>query len=247
MNLISRYKRLTFWNKVAFWGSLASLIALILWIYDYQSEKWRNQDFSPAREAVVTAIFQSYKSLNNAAEYVIAPSRISTTVRISPQQESQISKWSLEPVEHDLGKVENIVVRNSVALKPKTLSLVSSYTDDARLLQKKLTFYAQLHNPEMYYWDFVSRGPFEELLKVENIINDLKLQFPQIAFPDNLKTYEELEEIWKEVEKTNDRIVFNVGKYKWKNDRLPMVFDTDDLVKMGGKDGSLVKVYDLNE
>lgn len=221
---------------------LITLPGILLTYYGiYHLFKSNDEEFLPAREAVVSTIFQCYESLNRAAQYSIAP------IGKTDRQKFLASKWSLDPIENDLKKAETVIVRNNVALKPKTLSLVSSFMDAARILQKKLTFFAQLHNPEMYYWDFISRGPFEELQRIENTINELKHQFPQITFPDNLKTYEELEEIWKEVEKTNDRILFNAGKYKWKNNRLPMVFDTDDLVKMGGKDGSLVKVYDLNE
>ena len=69
-------------------------------------------------------------------------------------------------------------------------------------LQKKLTFFAQLHNPEMHYWDFVSRGPFEELLRIDNVINELKGQYPQITIPDDMKSYKELENLWKKTEKT---------------------------------------------
>lgn len=241
MNIKSRYKRLSIWNKFAFWGSIASVIGILLWIHTCQSEQRKNQEYLPAQETVVTAIFQCYESLIRAAEYTIAP--IGKTSR----QKFLASKWSLDPVEYDLKKAERIVVRNNVALEPKILSLVSSFTDDARLIQKQLTFFAQLHNPEMSYWDFVSRGPFEELLRIENVVKELKQQFPQINFSDNLKSYEELENLWKEVEKTNDRICFKVGQYKWKNNRLVMVFDTDDLVKINGPLGSQVKVYDLNE
>jgi len=33
MNLIERYKRLNFWNKLASWGAIASIIGLLLFIF----------------------------------------------------------------------------------------------------------------------------------------------------------------------------------------------------------------------
>jgi hypothetical protein len=35
MNLLRRYKKLTFWNKFAFWGSLTSIIGLLIFILQF--------------------------------------------------------------------------------------------------------------------------------------------------------------------------------------------------------------------
>jgi len=35
MNITKRYKRLTFWNKIAFWGSVASIIGFFLFIISH--------------------------------------------------------------------------------------------------------------------------------------------------------------------------------------------------------------------
>lgn len=251
MNLKDRYYRLSFWSKMGFWGSLASIIAIIIaivfWVYERQSENRRNQEYLPSREAVVSAIFQSYQSLNRAAELVIAPDGISDSVPISPRQKALICKWSLDPVEYDLKKVEKTVIRNNVALDPQTMGLVSAFIDDARSLQKRLTFFAQLHNPEFSNWDFVSTGPFAKFSRLENIFNELKIRYPQIDIENNLKSAKELERIWKETEKNNDRLCLRVGQYKWNPDRLPMVFDRNDLVQLDLPISAKTYVYDLNE
>ena len=249
MNLKSRYKKLSFWNKVAFWGSIASVLAIVLaillWIKEYQSEQKKNKNYLPAREAVVTSVFQCYSSLIYATEYAVAPAGKTAS------QKFLASKWSLDPVEYDIKKLETIVIRNNVALDPQSISLVSAFLDDARSLQKHLTFFAQMNNPEMSSWDFVSRGPFSKLKKLEDVIRKLKIQYPNIKLADNLKSVKELEHIWKNVERTNDRICLKVGEYKWKKDRRPMVFDRNDLVKLGGPTNSDYRietyVYDLNE
>jgi hypothetical protein len=50
MKLRERYRRLTFWNKFAFWGSLASIVGLLLGVYPLtnmqtQSDPLRPEDF----------------------------------------------------------------------------------------------------------------------------------------------------------------------------------------------------------
>lgn len=251
MKLISRYKRLSFWNKFAFWGSfisiLAFILAIILFIVDYQLNKFYDEKNLPARETLVSAIFESYKYLNYASEYVISPKNFSPNKTISNRQKFLLSKWHLEYVDFNLKKVEKIAIRNNVALDPKLISLVSLYLDNAKVLQKKLTFFSQLYDPEMKKWDFVSSGPFKIFYLIENIINQLKKNYPQIPIEKNLKSAEELDKIWKEADKNNERIYLDVSKYVGRKNRVPMVFDRNDLVKLNLKLGGITYVYDLNE
>ncbi len=242
MNIKSRYNRLNFWNKIFVWGTMCSFLGIFLWGVQFQFEQNRNLGYLPAQETVVTAVFEWYESINRAAEYSISP------VGKTDRQKFLASTWSLDPVANGLIKVERIIIRNNVSLEPRILSLISSFTDDARLLQKQLKFFAQLHNPNMIFWDFVSRGPFDELSSMDMVIKELKEQFPQVKFPTNLKSYSELESIWKEIEKTNHRISFNVGSYRRTNkNRQTMVFDTDDLVKIADPSVKGIHVYDLSE
>lgn len=247
MKFRSRYKRLNFWNKLAFWGAIASLIALLLWVYECQSDRILEQKYLPVRETVVSAVFESYKSINHASEIIISPQRISSSVEISPKQKSLICKWSIDPVKYDLNKAENLIIRNNSALDPETMSSVSSFIDEAKILQKQLTFFAELHNPYSKECDFVSTGPFSRFSTLEKIINDLTLMYPQITFGKNLKSSAELEEIWSEEDKKNNRLCFDVKRYKWNPDRLPLVFDTSDLIQLDLPLSAHAYVYDLNE
>ena len=56
---------------------LITLPGIFLTYYGiYHLFQANEEEFLPARESVVALIFESYKSLNHAAEFIIAPSRL---------------------------------------------------------------------------------------------------------------------------------------------------------------------------
>lgn len=251
MNLRTRYNRLTFWNKFAFWGSLASIVALVLWGYDHWSASRHDQEFAPARKAVAASIARCYTALFYAAEYVVAPERGSGQQVTSLDEKYARTKWFLTPVEQGLADLQTVVVRNNVALDSSLVTFVSAFSDDARSLHRQLTFFAELHDPQMAGCDIVSEGPFATLTRLAALFHKLRDHYPDIRVAENLKSPEELEALWTDVAKKEDRLLLRPETYEWKRTRRPLVFDSSNLVRLAvPTDPSLkgvAQVFDLRQ
>lgn len=80
MRLLSRYKKLTVWNKMGLWGSLASLVGLVLAILPYVSlpsptkqEQRREQHAETGREIKMDKTGKEVEELVNGIEQQLLP------------------------------------------------------------------------------------------------------------------------------------------------------------------------------
>ena len=103
MKFIDRYRRLTLWNKIAFWGALSSLMAIPLSIGFYISSKVDIQDYSPVK----TDIYVEPYTLEISDNYFEVYSRLKNTLW-SQQVSGHISKATISDIDSD-GKSEVII------------------------------------------------------------------------------------------------------------------------------------------
>jgi len=63
MNIIARYKRLTFWSKVGFWGAICSIIAFILTLVGLYFDKSKTSQLA---DDIVTKLKEEMRSIDAA-------------------------------------------------------------------------------------------------------------------------------------------------------------------------------------
>lgn len=223
------------------WGTLFSILggiiaiisipALIITIYSYESEKSAYIESKPARVAIVQEINTTCSYLFAASKSVINPIRKNASQSVKYQD----AKLYLGYYEYHLNKLDELTIKNNGAMDSRLMSLVSQFVENARVIQKMLTYFAEFQNPLLIEYDFVSEGPFLRMRKIESIVQSLRVDYPDVlSKDDSTKKYQtdRIEGLWTIIDKSEDRLCLNPEKYVWKADRIPRVFNTKNMQRL---------------
>ena len=229
-------------------GVTAELV-IVYFIVNYLLNKKEKQKWSPARNIIVRYVAKTYGSIFHAAHQIM-----SFDYEARHYQEPDKLKGKsvyLEFALKDFQKMQRTIEINNAALDSTLMPIVAEFNDIAEATINKLKYYLQLHNEEHSTKDFVSIPPFDDLERMEFLIDNLKNKYQEIiadskVIPEYTKSFQELKIIWQEAEKTLQRLYFNPGEYKCNKDRIPLVYDFENLKKISSANithGAQVTVF----
>lgn len=177
--------------------------------------------------SVIKQMSVAYNYLFETCKQTIKPTGYSTI-----QEKYKATKVFLGYLNHNVEKLNSLVILNNIALDKSSMPLVTKFNENIQILLKLLSYFSELHNPEKKVFDFVSEGPFARMRELEAIIQKLYVDYPEAILAKDAgidKSVDEIEILWKEVDSNNERLCLTPGKYMWKPGRVPNVFNPDNM------------------
>ncbi len=248
------------YNKIVLIVNLIILLALCIGatirssIEITQSLKLQKDEtkWAPAREIVVRNIAKTYSTSFHAATQLMDFNYTKPNLQLGDKVKGK--SIYLKIALQDFQRLQKNVQLNNAALNSNLMPIVSTFLESSENLLKKLKYYILIHNNDFSDRDFVSEPPFFQLETIENLVNKLKENYDDIfndrhVVFDYLKTSSEIIEIWEKATKHTNRIFFQPSTYRYRNDRIPFLYDRKNLKALSGKslpDGAQTQVFSLN-
>jgi len=192
-----------------------------------------NQQWVPAKKAVLAEVANTYAAIFYAARHIPLPYDKPAT-DVPSSEFYQANRQMLARSKGYLNRLQEAIKLNNIALDSEILPQLTVFVGTAEKLNALLEFFAEFQNPDFGNYDFVSEGPGSflrvlagELATMHNLFPDTLV--PNKDMPGNLMTPDELVTLWENLEKTCHRLSFQPQRYVWHGSTPVAVFNNQAL------------------
>ena len=228
---------------------VAAELLIVYFIVNYLLDKKEEQKWSPARRIIVKYVAKSYESIFHASEHILNFDYKNLPNRSG--DDFQGRSVYLEYAVKDYQKMQRSVEISNAAMNSTLMPVVSEFNDLGEIVINKLNYYMQMHHKDHATKDFVAIPPLPELCRIEELMDSLKKEYSKIfeeiiSLQARIKTFSEIERIWKDTAKETKRLFFEPNTYKCDGTRTPLIYDHENLRKISSKnikDGAHVSVF----
>jgi hypothetical protein len=193
----------------------------------------RDQQWAPARKAVLAEVANTYAAIFYAARSIPFPYDKLATDIPSPTY-YQSDRLMLVRSKEFISRLQESIKLNNTALDSELLPKLTAFVGTAGKLNALLEFFAEFQNPFFVNFDFVSEGPSLLLRELSIRLTAMHELYPDTLvpkkdIPGNLMTPDELDRLWENFGKSCHRLSFKPQNYVWHDSTPVAVFNNQAL------------------
>lgn len=234
--------------EIGFLTSGACVIAELVLVYfliNIILARRETKRWEPVRKIVAKQLAETYSSAlhtsNQIAKIIYSP------IDYPPFEFARIY---LMKYRNSLNRLQNLVDLNAAALGSEFMPSAVVFLENAEMLFKKMSFLAEIHNPERKDMDIVGLSPLQEVKAIEDAAVPFKSKYSSLFLEQETLTAQnppviDIKAAWDRAAENCNRLCLDPGVYEFKRGIIPYVYDIPSLRMFRAKpldDGAQVQV-----